>query len=163
MNKPQSLLLCSIIFCHKMFCPKVKLISCYLVIHNSRSNRPFAASHSRGTKLPRWRAKVALGQDKQKTYIWYEMVIFFVNLVPVRLLLSRTAVLYHVNALLAAKGLLRCCWVSMFINLSHANHEVCMHRWTFFRVMLLRLVFESSCCVQPNIETTPQICYVFIG
>ena len=69
MNKPQSLLLCSIIFCHKMFCPKVKLISCYLVIHNSRSNRPFAASHSRGTKLPRWRAKVALGQDKQKTYI----------------------------------------------------------------------------------------------
>lgn len=36
MDKP--LLLCSIIFCHKIFCPKVKLISCYLVIHNSRSN-----------------------------------------------------------------------------------------------------------------------------
>ena len=33
------------------------------------NNRPFAASHSRGTKPPRWRAKVALGQDKQKTYI----------------------------------------------------------------------------------------------
>ena len=32
-------------------------------------NRPFAASHSRGKKPPRWRAKVALGQDKQKTYI----------------------------------------------------------------------------------------------
>ena len=31
-------------------------------------NRLFAASHSRGTKPPRWRAKVALGQDKQKTY-----------------------------------------------------------------------------------------------
>ena len=31
-------------------------------------NRPFAASSSRGTKPPRWRAKVALGQDKQKTY-----------------------------------------------------------------------------------------------
>ena len=27
--------------------------------------RPFAASHLRGTKLPCWRAKVALGQDKQ--------------------------------------------------------------------------------------------------
>ena len=27
---------------------------------------PFAASHSRGTKPPCWRAKVALGQDKQK-------------------------------------------------------------------------------------------------
>ena len=34
-----------------------------------RFNWPFAASHSRGTKPPRWRAKVALGQDKQKTYI----------------------------------------------------------------------------------------------
>ena len=34
-----------------------------------KHNRPFAASHSRGTKPPRWRAKVALGQDKQKTYI----------------------------------------------------------------------------------------------
>ena len=30
-------------------------------------NRPFAASHSRGTKPPRWRAKVALLQDKQNT------------------------------------------------------------------------------------------------
>ena len=33
------------------------------------NNRPFAASHSRGTKPPRWGAKIALGQDKQKTYI----------------------------------------------------------------------------------------------
>ena len=33
-----------------------------------RRNRSFAASHPRGTKSPRWRAKVALGQDKQKTY-----------------------------------------------------------------------------------------------
>ena len=32
-------------------------------------NRPFAASHSRGTKPPYWRAKVALGQDKQKACI----------------------------------------------------------------------------------------------
>ena len=32
-------------------------------------NRPFADSHSRVTKPPRWRAKVALGQDKQKTYV----------------------------------------------------------------------------------------------
>ena len=27
--------------------------------------RPFATSHSRGTQPPSWRAKVALGQDKQ--------------------------------------------------------------------------------------------------
>ena len=32
-------------------------------------NRPFAASHSHGTKLLCWRAKVALEQDKQKTYL----------------------------------------------------------------------------------------------
>ena len=30
------------------------------------ANRPFAASHSRGTKPPCWRAEVALGQDKQR-------------------------------------------------------------------------------------------------
>ena len=35
----------------------------------ARNNRPFAASHSRNTKPPRWRAKVALGVDKQKTHI----------------------------------------------------------------------------------------------
>ena len=35
----------------------------------SVKNRPFAAGHSRGTKPPCWRANVALGQDKQKTYI----------------------------------------------------------------------------------------------
>ena len=29
-------------------------------------NRPFAASHSHGTKPPYWRAKVTLGQDKQR-------------------------------------------------------------------------------------------------
>ena len=29
-------------------------------------NRPFAASQSRGTKPPYWRANVALGQDKQR-------------------------------------------------------------------------------------------------
>ena len=30
------------------------------------TNWPFAASHSRGTKAPCWRAKVALGQDKKR-------------------------------------------------------------------------------------------------
>ena len=32
-------------------------------------NRPFAANHSRGTKPPCWRVKVALGQDKQRKLI----------------------------------------------------------------------------------------------
>ena len=35
------------------------------IIIPSLPNRPFAASHSRGTKLLCWRTKVALGQDKQ--------------------------------------------------------------------------------------------------
>ena len=39
------------------------------VIMLSLPKIPFAASHSRGTKPPCWRAKVAVGQDKQKTYI----------------------------------------------------------------------------------------------
>ena len=43
-------------------CSKVSCI-------NRECNRPIAASHSRGTKPSCWRAKVALGQDKQKTYI----------------------------------------------------------------------------------------------
>ena len=32
-------------------------------------NRTFAACHSRGINPPYWRAKVAVGQDKQKAYI----------------------------------------------------------------------------------------------
>ena len=35
----------------------------------NNDNRPFAASHSCATKPLGWRAKVALGQDKQKAYI----------------------------------------------------------------------------------------------
>ena len=58
-------------------------------------NRPFAASHSRGTKPPYWRAKVAQERDKQKAYI-----ILNGNslccLVPVRRLPFSKTVLYHV-------------------------------------------------------------------
>ena len=35
----------------------------------NNDNRPFAASHSCATRPLGWRAKVALGQDKQKAYI----------------------------------------------------------------------------------------------
>ena len=41
----------------------------YFLPLNNDINRPFAASHSRGKKPPRWRAKAALGQDKKKKYI----------------------------------------------------------------------------------------------
>ena len=68
-----------------------------------QGNWPFAASHSRGTKPPCWRANVVLGQDKQRKLPFKIMYVFlFVCLVPVRLLLSSLAVqLYHVNGYLA--------------------------------------------------------------
>ena len=40
------------------------------------SNRPFAAIHSRGTNPPCWRAKVALGQDKERKLPFQVMYIF---------------------------------------------------------------------------------------
>ena len=73
-----------------------------LVLSVAQVNRSFAASHSRGTKPPCWRAKAALGQDKQRKLpfkIMYGLLgMSFVCLVSVRLLLSSVAVLYHVNA-----------------------------------------------------------------
>ena len=39
-------------------------------------NRPFAASHSRGTKPPCWRENVALGQDKQRKLPFKIMYVF---------------------------------------------------------------------------------------
>ena len=67
-----------------------------LKIESNGKNRPFAASHSRGIKPPRWREKVALGQDKQKTYIIVNGN-FLCFSCPGATLLSSTAVLYHVN------------------------------------------------------------------
>ena len=46
--------------------PSLEMVDNNFVLSN---NRPFAASHSRGTKPPYWRAKVGLGQDKQKACI----------------------------------------------------------------------------------------------
>ena len=58
---------------------------------------PSVASHSRGIKPPCWRASVTvLGQTKG-IHSNFEMVISFVCLVPVLLLLSSMAILYHVN------------------------------------------------------------------
>ena len=50
---------------------KVTTINFHWLIdqYQSIKNRPFAACHSRSTKPPHWRAKVVLGQDKQKTCI----------------------------------------------------------------------------------------------
>ena len=40
-------------------------------VHPKNVDWPFTASHSRGTTLPYWKEKDALGQDKQKPYIMY--------------------------------------------------------------------------------------------
>ena len=76
---------------------------CKCLVGFYQGNWPFAASHSRGTKPPCWRANVVLGQDKQRKLPFKIMYVFlFVCLVPVRLLLSSLAVqLYHVNGYLA--------------------------------------------------------------
>ena len=51
------------------------------------------ACNSRGSKPPRWRAKVAVGQDKKKGIHNFKRAIR----VPVRLLLCSMTVLYNVN------------------------------------------------------------------
>ena len=89
-------------------------------------NRPFAASYSRGTKQPCWKAKVALAQDKQRKLklklklrqlklklrqtkeikIKLKLYLPFVGLVSVRVVLSSMAV-FVPREWLAAKGLLK--------------------------------------------------------
>ena len=61
---------------------------------------PFAASHLRGTKLPCWRAKVALGRDKQRKSPFKIMLAFCLSC-P-----SATFALQHGSEWLAAKGLI---------------------------------------------------------
>ena len=70
--------------------------ACFGSTASLQRNRPFASSHSRGTKPPYWRARDALGEDKQRTNHakWSELFAFSV---PVRLLFSSTAVLCPMN------------------------------------------------------------------
>ena len=70
--------------------------ACFGSTASLQGNRPFASSHSRGTKPPYWRARDAPGEDKQRTNHaeWSELFAFSV---PVRLLFSSMAVLYPVN------------------------------------------------------------------
>ena len=50
-------------FCRDVFVFAVRFLVLLWQLWATIQNRPFAASHSRGTKQPRWRAKVALWQD----------------------------------------------------------------------------------------------------
>ena len=59
--------------------------------------RPFAASHLRGTKPPCWRAKVAQGQDKQKTYMILSGYFLCLSCLSATFALQHGGFLYHVN------------------------------------------------------------------
>ena len=65
---------------------------------------PFAVSHSCGTKLPCWRAKVALGEDKQNTLPFKIMHTFCFSYPSATFTLEHGGFVPH--KWLAAKGLL---------------------------------------------------------
>ena len=67
-------------------------------------DRPFAASHSRGTKPPCWTAKVALGQDKQGKLPFKIMYVFCLSCPSANFALQRGG--FVPRKWLAAKGLL---------------------------------------------------------
>ena len=70
----------------------------------SKNNRPFAASHSRRTKRPYWRAKEALGQDKQRKLLFKIMYAFCLSCLSAFFALQHGG--FVPRERLAAKGLL---------------------------------------------------------
>ena len=69
-------------------------------------NRLFAASHSHGTKPPCWRAKVVLGQDKQRKLPFQIMYVFCLSCPSATFALQRGGFVPHARKWLAAKSLL---------------------------------------------------------
>ena len=67
---------------------------------------PFAASHSRGTNPSCRRAKVALGQDKQRKLPFRIMYVFYFSCPNATFALHRGS--FAPREWLAAKGLFRC-------------------------------------------------------
>ena len=72
---------------------------------NVELNRPFSASHSGGTKPPCWRAKVALGQDKQRKLPFKIMYVFCLFCPSATFVLQRGG--FVPREWLTAKGLFR--------------------------------------------------------
>ena len=83
------------------------------------TNRPSAASHSRGTKSPCWREKVALGQDKQRKLPFQIMHVFCLSCPSATFALQRGG--FIPREWLAAKGPLFRTHVCLGIN-SSPNH-----------------------------------------
>ena len=69
-------------------------------------NRPFAASHSRGTTPPCRREKVELGQDKQRKLPFRIMYVFHLSCPIATFALQRGG--FVPREWLAAKGLFGC-------------------------------------------------------
>ena len=67
------------------------------VLHNAQSNRSLAASHSRGTKPPCWRAKSQWNKPTNKGKYHLKICMPFYLSCPSATLPSSMAVLYHVN------------------------------------------------------------------
>ena len=81
----------------------------YQSVLELRLNRPLAASHSRGTKSPCWRAKVALRQDKQRKLPLQIMYVFCLSCPSATFALQRGG--FVPREWLAAKGQL---FISLF-------------------------------------------------
>ena len=77
-------------------------------------NRPFAASHLRGTKPPCWRAQVTLGQDKQRKLPFQIMYVFCLSCPSATLALQRGG--FVPGEWLAAKGLLIDGWIDDWLS-----------------------------------------------
>ena len=79
-------------------------VRCRNIPVKNDDNRPFAASNSRGTKPPCWRAKVAPGQDKQRKLPFKIMYVFCLSCPSATFALQRGSFVPREE--LAAKGLL---------------------------------------------------------
>ena len=98
---------------------------------------PFAASHSHGTKLPCWRAKVELGWDKQRKSPFKTMLAFCLSW-P-----RATFTLQHGGEWLAAKGLI---WRENSLQ-KDLPHFLYIFSKLFFKIIILPQILWSFQCI----------------
>ena len=117
------------------------------------NNRPFAASHSRGTKPPCWRAKVALGQDKQRQLPFQIIYVFCLSCPSANLTLQRGGfVMYHANGLLqrayyfSSNDIQRSLLRTVLVKTSLSHKQVNKGRWWASRTRSQALTELSLTC-----------------
>ena len=114
-----------------------KQILTYIYMHCSGLQiAPFAASHSRGTKLPCWRAKVELEWDKQRKSPFKTMLAFCLSW-P-----RATFALQHGGEWLAAKGLI---WRENSLQ-KDLPHFLYIFSKLFFKIIILPQILWSFQC-----------------